>query len=352
MRGWLAYLLAAGAALALLLLVASQALAQDAAEVQARLDAGGIWRASGTYRLERAVVIRRPIQILGPVTFKAARTVEGARLGMIYAGYLAGVTLREVTIDGNREERAGAWYCDGTVNAYHGSNIHFDNVDDLVIDRVTTTMAVCGSGMHVIGRRARITGSRFVNNGLALPRHWADGLTLLQCDHCLVAGNDFIDNTDVGLVFGGGRQSLISRNLFRQSLPIFAALALDNFNGSRSGDFTGSIVTANQIECGVLCDFGINIGPHAWYLSAPITGGRVSGNAIFGGKIGILVGGAGTAEAPVAVYGNDIVPLWPEGSAATFSCGDRPAHAFLVSPDSVVNTAGEKTASGFHRLCP
>lgn len=336
----------------ILLAFALPAFAQDAARVQARLDEGGIWRSTETYTLEAAVFIRVPIAIIGP-TFKAAKSIVGTRLGMIYAGYIDNVTLRDVTIDGNLAERQGAAYCNGTNDAYMGSNIHFDHIDRLSIDNVTTRNAVCGSGMHVIATNARIINSTFINNGLpGVANHWADGLTLLQCDQCLVADNLFQDATDISLVIGGARNSLITRNTIRQTVPAFAGLALDNFNNSRSGDFTGAIITANHIDCGPNCHFAMNIGPSAWYPSRNIRGGRISGNTIYGGQIGILAGGAGAEDAPLFLYGNDLV--WPgtPGALARFSCGDRPTYAMIISPDSTVVTHGEKAIRTAHRDCP
>lgn len=333
------------------MLFSASVFAQDSAYVQSQLDKGGAWNSDKVYTLETAVFIRQPIKLSG-MTFNAHRDITETRLAMIYAGYLSGVTLRDVTIDGNISERAGAWYCDGTNNAYHGGNIHFDHVDDVVIDGVTTRNAVCGSGMHFSGKRARIINSNFIGNGTHTQNQWADGLTLLNCDFCIVADNLFADNTDVGLVFGGGRNTLLTRNTFRQSVDVFAALALDNFNGTQSGDFTGTIVSGNTIDCAMRCDFGINIGPHAWYLSANTIGGRVSGNQIFGGKIGIMVGGAGTIDAPVSVYGNDIVPVLNAGDSATFSCGDRVTYPIIVSPDSYAVLRGETVRVAYHRQCP
>lgn len=337
--------------LALLLLFITTAHAQDAAYVQQRLDEGGTWYAAD-YVLETAVYGRAPITIIGG-SFKAAKDIRDTPLAMIVFSYTQNVKLQNVTIDGNLRERAGAWYCDGTNNAYRGGNIHFDHVDDAVIDGVTTKNAVCGSGMHFSGKRARIINSNFINAGKPNTRHhWADGLTLLNCDQCVIADNLFQDATDIGLVFGGGRNTLITRNVFRQTVPAFAAFAMDNFNGTQSGDFTGTVVTGNHIDCALNCNFAANLGPHAWYPSDNIRGGKFTGNTIQGGKIQILIGGAGTPDAPISVYANDLVPILEPGASAQFSCGERITWPVIVSPDSIVNTRDEVVTAGFHRQCP
>ena len=333
------------------LFFAFQGFAQDAAFVQQKLDEGGIWRA-GDYVLETAVYGRRPIAIIGG-SFKASKEITDTRLAMIYFGYTEKITLQNVTIDGNLAERAGAWFCNGTTDAYRGGNLHFDHVNDVLVDGLITKNAVCGSGMHFSGKRARIINSQFVSNGKPGVRfHWSDGLTLLNCDQCVVAENLFANATDIGLVFGGGRQSLITRNIFRQSVPAFAAFAMDNFADSQSGDFSGTIVSDNLIDCGLNCDFGANLGPHAWYLSANTRGGTFKRNSIHGGKIGILIGGAGTVDAPISVFDNDLVSVLEPGATANFSCGDRVTWPIIVSPDSFALTRREVTVAGFHRTCP
>ncbi|APV50842.1 hypothetical protein BWI17_14800 [Betaproteobacteria bacterium GR16-43] len=311
----------------------------------------------GVYALDAALTIRRPIAVYAHgATFKAQRDIIGTFGGhtMVFSGYMSGVRLTGLTLDGNLPERAGAWFCNGTNDAYAGGNIHFDHVDDVVLDGVTTRDAVCGSGMHFSGKRARIVNSVFERNGTHRSNQWADGLTLLNCDDCTVTGNRFTDNSDVGLVFGGGERTLVADNLFEQATPIFAALALDNFNGSQSGSFVGTVVTRNTIDCRNLqCDFGMNLGPRAWYLSANIRGGTVQGNTITGAKIGVLAGGAGTPADPMMLQDNTVVSLMAPGTMASFSCGFRSTFPRITSPSSVIQVPKDAPGvSTVHELCP
>lgn len=341
-------------ALCLALIISLPAFAHRSASsyVQNKLNEGGTWHASGTYELDRAVRFTKPITIIGPVTFKAAKHVIGTKYDLMYAGYMSNITLIDVTIDGNKEERRGAWFCNGTNDAYYGSNIHFDHVDNVVLDGVVTQNAVCGSGMHFSGKNAYIVNSSFLNNGYATRNHWADGLTLLNCDDCLITNNLFQDSTDVSLVFGGGTNTLIQKNVFKQTVPVFAAFAMDNFNNTQSGDFRLSAFVANTIDCGLFCDFGVNIGPHAWYLSRNTQGGKVSINVIRGGKIPILVDGAGTIDQPVGITNNEVYPALPAGSSAQFSCGIRPVYPVMYSPDSVLVPGSQPGVYVSHHLCP
>jgi hypothetical protein len=116
---------------------------------------------------------------------------------------------------------------------------------------------------------------------------------------------------------------------------------LDNFNGGTSGDFTGAVVTGNTIMCTThLCDFGINLGPHAWYLSPNTIGGSVHGNTVSNGKICLNIDGAGTPGSPVTVFSN---ALSGSPSSAEFMCGVRATSNYNIGPDSVVDHHGDTT---------
>jgi len=182
---------------------------------------------------------------------------------------------------------------------------------------------------------------------------WADGLTLLECANCLVADNEFINNTDVSFIFGGGPNTRITNNVIVQSVPTFAAFMLDNFNDTRSGDFRGASIENNTIDCANLqCDFGISLGPHTWYMSSNIRGGSVTRNTVRGAKIGIIAQGAGTAEHPVEVHGNPVFSLLDDGTPVSFFCGVKPAYTRMANPDSHLKVDGDPWSVDIHGICP
>jgi hypothetical protein len=121
-------------------------------------------------------------------------------------------------------------------------------------------------------------------------------------------------------------------------------------NCQTSGNFIGTVVRNNTIDCGdALCDFGMVLGPHAWYLSANIQGGTVTGNSIVGARIQINAEGAGTAANPLVASGNI---LGPTVASAKYWCGQtHPATPFNVSPDSFVTTA-DATGRFTYHVCP
>ncbi len=249
------------------------------------------------------------------------------------------VTIDHLVLDGNRAHRLAsdaANDCRAGVNG-SGFNASAGGCDDCAFVGSASIDALCGSGFEWEGDRATITGSTFRGNGdHASANMWSDGLTLLRSNGATVAGNLFADNSDVDLILGGTTDGRVQANRIVQSAQAsFAALMLDNFDGTTPGDFTGTLVDGNDVACGNRqCDFGIEIGPHPWYLSGNIAGGRVTNNTVAGAKIGIDVEGGGTDGNPIFVSGNDVAP---SPSSGQFNCGQRPTTTFNVSPDSRVD---------------
>jgi hypothetical protein len=189
-----------------------------------------------------------------------------------------------------------------------------------------------------------IYGSVFRNNGQNAVRNmWADGLTLLSSNDSLVMNNLFVDNSDIDFVCGGARGGLFYNNTIRQQTQVaFGGLMLDNFNGTQPGDFTDAYVYQNAIDCtSQRCHFGINLGPHAWYQSRNIVGGTIAENTVINARQGLNVDGAGTADNPIVVYGNQV---YGSPAQAAFNCGQRPTSDFNINTaDSVVDLAGDPT---------
>jgi hypothetical protein len=256
------------------------------------------------------------------------------------------VRLNHIVIDGNRAARAGsqtAQTCASGTNNRFGFNARAGNCANCSFVRSVSMNAVCGTGFERWGDGARVLSSEFRDNGAnGTPYLWSDGLTLLQSDGAVVRNNVFSNYTDVDFISGGARNATFEHNrITHTTRSSFAGLMLDNFNGGTHGDFAGTTVTNNAIDCGgQLCDFGINLGPHAWYPSAAITGGAVRGNTVTNAKQGINVDGAGTAASPVRVSGN-VVSGSPTG--ARFNCGTRSTSNVNYAPDAVIDREGDTT---------
>lgn len=326
--------------------------------------------APGTYRMTSALTFDQPITLRtrgatgdaclspsGPACaiLRADENLLAPR-GIVRFGVTSGVVFDHVAIDGNRQKRLGsvaAQRC-GAGDTGWGFNASAANCESCGFLASASVDALCGSGFEWIGDRATIAGSLFRGNGdHATNMMWADGLTLLRSNGAKVQSNQFLDNSDVGLILGGAENAIVTGNLIAQSKQgVFAGLMLDNFNGTTPGGFAGAVVDGNTIHCGNLrCDFGIQLGPHPWYPSANTRGGSVTQNVVDGAKINVNVEGGGTAGEPIVLGGNTIGGA---PASATFLCGQRPATAFNVSPDSkvVLSSGPQPTAAFAFHDCP
>ncbi len=168
---------------------------------------------------------------------------------------------------------------------------------------------------------------------------WSDGVTIHDSEAAVVEGNLFVDNTDVQLIFGGCRNCRIERNRFRHSGPFsaasFAELMLHSWP-STSGDYRGTIVRSNDIDCGPgrRCGYGLMIGAAPWYAGR-MAGGAVTGNRVRNAMIGININ---SLTGRVEISRNRV-----ESSGGRFAsaCGTRDWPAVNVSPKSAALVMGD-----------
>lgn len=328
--------------------------------IDATADGATLELPAGTYRMEGAVRIQHPMTLrtagtagnpepcLGNVRCAVLRAAPGLDVanGFLQLGSTSGVVLDHLVLDGNRAARLGgsaAALCASGTNNRHGFNATSSDCSGCSFLNSASINAVCASGFEWIGDDATFRNSTFKDNGEnAATNMWSDGLTLLRSDRAVVEGNRFVDNSDIDLICGGTRGGSITNNVISHTRQVsFAGLMLDNFNGSTHGDFAGAIVQSNTIDCGAsFCHFGLMLGPHAWYPSANITGGSVTGNTIAGARQGINIEGAGTPASPIKVWSN---PVSGNATNAQFLCGPKSCSAYNISPDSTVDRNGDST---------
>ncbi len=329
----------------------------------------------GVYGIGTQVLLSKPftLQTQGLAGSTASCEAAGSGCAVLRAlpsfntnggGFLAvdsthEVTLDHLILDGNRQARLGttaAAQCAAGSNRY-GFNARMSDCTFCRVISCVSKNALCGSGLEFRGNDGVITGNVFRANGQnAVNNMWADGLTVHYSDRATIVDNVFVDNSDVALIVGGGCGAVVQNNSISQpGQVVFAGLMLDNFNGTTSGDFTGALVTGNNIDCSAArnCHFGIQLGPHPWYLSTNIVGGEVHGNRVTSARQGINVEGAGTTAAPLLLYGNSVSGSAP--SSARFNCGSHRTSDFNINTaDSVVDRGGDSTpitTFAWH-LCP
>jgi len=263
-----------------------------------------------------------------------------------------------LVLDGVRQTRlasVSAAQCAAGNNG-EGFNAAFSDCQSCRFTANVSQHVLCGTGLEYRGDDAVIEQNAFLDNGDSTQQGlWSDGLTVHASDRASIRSNRIVNSTDVGLIVGSARAAVIRDNLIEQiRAHAFAGLMLDNFNGSTPGDFTGTEVTANTVNCGAeACDFGINLGPHAWYRSTNILGGQVHHNVLVGAHQPLNVDGAGTATAPLELWANTLA-----GSAATMPvpCGNPGLSLLNIAADAVVDRHGETeplaTGYSWHSYCP
>ncbi|WP_242153891.1 right-handed parallel beta-helix repeat-containing protein [Sphingomonas sp. BAUL-RG-20F-R05-02] len=198
------------------------------------------------------------------------------------------------------------------------------------------------------GVEAVISDNTFIGNGTHNTLlHWADGLTIHTAQRFQISSNRFRDNTDVQLIFGSCVGCTITNNNFNHSGTAeggaFAEIMLQAWPNATSGDFTGTQVTRNTIDCGAQrrCGFGIMIGSAPWY-EAPTFGGAVTDNRVRGAMLalnvdyltGPMVIAHNDLEAVSGTYPSMCGPQRISGASANFSARSR-----MVLPLTATDTA-------------
>lgn len=183
---------------------------------------------------------------------------------------------------------------------------------------------------------------------------WSDGITIHDAADSVVRHNRFIDNTDVQLIFGGCRRCKIEANEFRHRGSFagasFAELMLQAFP-STSGNYMGTVVTMNDIDCGPRrrCGYGIMIGANPWksdedpHYPGAMFGGSIVRNTVRNAMIGINVD---AATGPLDVEANRVEN---SGGSTQSDCGRRNWPSVNVSPSAMRfvrgNPADQRTES-------
>ena len=149
-------------------------------------------------------------------------------------------------------------------------------VDDSYISNTecATALVLCAADSMIRDTTIDVAGDHVLNPSCeqtdnAEPEsNWSDGITFEGPGH-MITGNTVLDASDVGIVFFGGRDTVISNNTI-QARPgnhgMFAAIAIHPWGW---GDVTGVEITGNVVindassSCGGI-HAGINIGTHMW----------------------------------------------------------------------------------------
>jgi len=204
------------------------------------------------------------------------------------------VILQSIIVDGDKSRRQGL----GGMNACLAGNgaagqMITANVNTFTVLGSVFKNAICGSGFVIWQTNGgSFEYNLFLANGRngrdtkATPGLWSDGFTLLEAKNMTVAHNTFIDNTDIQFVMGGCQNCQIRENRFFHSgdpnQAAFGEMHVQNWPGT-SGNYTGTVVTANDFDCQYLCGIALGLGSRAWGAALGGAGpyaATVTGNTI------------------------------------------------------------------------
>ena len=209
----------------------------------------------------------------------------------------------------------------------------------------------CFTAMEVesVASGLSIVNNRFGPNGRHVSdRSWSDGLTVHDNHNSIISGNYFTDNTDVQMILGGCQECLITKNIFSHTADVnagaFAELMLHKFVGRSSGNFSGTIISKNEIDCGPYkgCGFGVEIGPNPWSPAGSVYGGDVVDNMISNAKVAINVDGL----SGVVHIDNNLIRM---SGGYSNACGGGTWSAVNVALGSVGFAKGSNTEQAGHR---
>lgn len=255
-----------------------------------------------------------------------------------------GAVVAHIVLDGNRfarlETAAGLSCINGADNRQMATNGYVMSSDNVTWTGSASINALCASGLEWSGDGCNIANSFFGNNG-DHPKRVSDGLTLLQCRWGTVTNVVFVDNSDVNFIHGCSQGTTVTGVTIQMvASNSYAGIMLDDFDGSTCGNYEGMVLSQATIQCGTFqCDFGIEVGPLAWYEAHNVIGGTIDTVSIIGPKQGVNVAGGGTAAAPTTIVNVALAGNYPP--SAMFNCGPHQTSAFNIAPGSYVNRGGQ-----------
>ncbi len=316
-------------------------------------------------------VIRQQVRILKPITLATAGVADGApgcsQLGAGRCATIridldgapnpnimpfevdadAGVSIIHMVFEGSGDPKLRA-DCSQADRRPLGGGLRVLS-SNFTLRKSTLRNFTCYTTMEVLaGSNALTIEDNLIGpNGDHRPGEiWSDGITIHDSEDSVVRRNDFVDNTDVQLILGGCRRCRIENNRFRHSGAFsrasFAELMLQAFP-STSGDYTGTIVTGNQIDCGRsrLCGYGIMIGAAPWKAGenprypGAMFGGTITANSVSNALIGINID---SPTGPVRIYGNQVQA---SGGRFKSDCGEKDWPAVNVAPGAIAFVKGD-----------
>jgi parallel beta-helix repeat protein len=215
---------------------------------------------------------------------------------ILWAESQNGFSIERLHFDGRKQSRMGN-PCSGP----SGNTIAIIDSRNFSVTNNEIENTVCGTALLANGINYRITGNLIKNGGREPTGDgravFADGITAGLCEQSLIEGNVLKNNTDVGIIVGGGSNCRVLNNKIRQTrAKASAGMWIYNF---RCGDcgfgiHKGSLFSQNKIVSTIPNGLGAGlvVGGHIssntlWVNNA----GTISDNFISGAGVNLLVDG-------------------------------------------------------------
>lgn len=264
------------------------------------------------------------------------------------------ITLDHIVVNGNKTARvnSNAWKRCNQANTSAGDtaagyNITVD-VSGFKFTNSVSKNGLCASGLGLTGKNILVQRSAIVYNGTHnVNMMWSDGITSGDNnDNLQVLNSTFIDNTDVQLIVGPSKNTIIQNNTISHSNDpaggSFGALAIYDWPvvTTNNPTYAGSIISNNTINCGTSrnCGVGLLIGADPWAKVRPlhVSGATITNNIVVDGQAGISVD-----DATQNVIKNN-TSTWTDPTRTTLkaNCGVRQSGTYIVGNDSSGNDFG------------
>lgn len=319
---------------------------------------GRIELAPGTYALRQRIILTKPVTIstaglaasapgcaalpagsCAILSIDPQATAQPNQTPIEIAA--AGITLSHLIVQGGGAQPRIRALCSAPDSRPLGGGIRV-SASGFALRKSVLRNFTCHTALEVVvGSKSALIDENLIGpNGDHRPGEiWSDGVTIHDSEATVVRGNMFIDNTDVQLILGGCRRCSIENNRFRHSgaadKASFAELMLHSWP-TTSGDYSGTLVRGNIIDCGPYrrCGYGIMVGSAPWY-EGRASGGTITGNRVSNAMIAINVD---ALTGPVEFSANAVQS---SGGRSPSDCGVRDWPAVNVGETSRALVRGD-----------
>jgi len=279
------------------------------AAIQQCLNAGGTVSlvAGGTYLIGTTLRLNEPGTVLtsdgtSRATLRASTALEGGILEARTPVAWPATIVERISFVGRKIYGHNRFSLSNPNNCGAlGTSVVFNGL--FLVNDIESSYAICGTALSIEG--AFVLENSFIHdNGWDTNESWADGITVQGCTEFgpykgEVRNNRVENNTDVGLVTGGGPCQVYSNQIAQTTIHAFAGLMVGWFPGG-AGNHAGANYHSNTITSSLnRMAYGLMVGFEPWwdethgYDAYVPNAGSVFGNNISGAVVNLAIDGIG-----------------------------------------------------------